>query len=348
MNPEISIILPTYNGEKYISEAMKSCLNQTFTNFELIIVNDCSSDNTLSILKSFEEKDNRIKIINNQSNLKLPASLNIGFQHASGKYFTWTSDDNSYENNALRILHDAFLKNNSLDIVYSSYRIIDVNDAFIAKFGGHPEEIIFRNIVGACFLFKKDVFNKLQGYDEMKYMIEDYDFWLRAFKYFEFKFIDKCLYTYRRHSSTISSKIYTNQKVYSEFIRLHFESFREFYTRTFEIYFSPEEIDTLISIYLNNFIKDDPYSTIQHYYNCNRLLTKLEKINWRRINFNQDRIAEIIELKRLSMTEKYIDEVFFWKSEFEDKKFCFRKKYIKPSFWIKKTREFFSTMAIPK
>lgn len=83
---KISVILPVYNGEKYVANAIESILNQTYHNIELIIVNDCSADNTLQIIEDYAKKDDRIKIYCNDSNQKLPKSLNIGFSKASGDY----------------------------------------------------------------------------------------------------------------------------------------------------------------------------------------------------------------------------------------------------------------------
>ena len=96
-----SIVLPTYNGEEFLSNSIESVINQTFQDWELIIVNDCSTDNSLSIAEEYFKKDNRIRIINNAENKKLPESLNIGFREAKGDYFTWTSDDNEYYPNAI-------------------------------------------------------------------------------------------------------------------------------------------------------------------------------------------------------------------------------------------------------
>jgi glycosyltransferase involved in cell wall biosynthesis len=343
MTPQISIILPTFNGEKYITESIKSCLDQSFSDFELIIVNDCSSDNTLSIIESFLESDSRIRIINNQKNLQLPGSLNIGFQSARGKYFTWTSDDNIFKKNALEVLIDSITKNNSPDIVYSSYNIIDEKGSFISKYGGNPEELIFQNIIGACFLFKKNVFVQLSGYDEMKYTVEDYDFWLRALKYFNFKYIDEVLYSYRRHDKSISNEIYQNTTVYNQFIELHKKTFKEFYKNVLGIIFSDEEAMTLTMIYLNNNLKDNYEFTIEHYKNCCNLIEKLKEIDWEKINFDPNRIKLILDSKKFSFTEVYIQDLFFWKNQFMECKFCFRIKYINPLFWLRKSKEYFSS-----
>ena len=99
--PKVSIVLPTYNGEKFIKESIESVLNQTFEDWELIIVDDCSTDGTLEIIKEYLKKDYRIHLIHNETNRKLPLSLNIGFRKSMGEYLTWTSDDNIYHADAI-------------------------------------------------------------------------------------------------------------------------------------------------------------------------------------------------------------------------------------------------------
>ena len=84
--PEISIIMSVYNGETYLEEAIESVRNQTFLNWELIVINDCSQDSTGEILAALAAKDARIKVHPNEVNLKLPSSLNKGIGLSSGKY----------------------------------------------------------------------------------------------------------------------------------------------------------------------------------------------------------------------------------------------------------------------
>ena len=91
---KVSIVLPVYNGETYLSLAVESILRQTYGNWELIIVDDCSADNSYGIAKSYAKKDPRITVYKNRENKKLPRSLNAGFCMATGDLFTWTSDDN--------------------------------------------------------------------------------------------------------------------------------------------------------------------------------------------------------------------------------------------------------------
>ena len=131
--PKISIILPTYNGQQYIGEAIESIIEQTFQDWELIIVDDCSSDNTLDIIRKYEKQDLRIKVIHNDVNKKLPASLNIGFKYAKGMYLTWTSDDNMYLPDALYNMEQYLNDNSDKVMVCARYSIINENGEFLYK-----------------------------------------------------------------------------------------------------------------------------------------------------------------------------------------------------------------------
>ena len=232
----ISIILPVYNGEKYLSQSIESCLNQTYKNIELIIVNDCSTDTTLQIATYYADKDDRVKIVNNKQNKKLPASLNIGHRNTKGDFITWTSDDNLYELNAIEELY-ATIINKKADIVYSDFILIDDlgNEIREVKLLGF-ENMIFGNYIGSCFLYKKEVFDKNKGYNEDLFLVEDYDFWLRAIlhsKYYQIK--NKVLYRYRKHGQSLTYLIGQNDaknqlwkenvgKMYAGFCEIFLES----------------------------------------------------------------------------------------------------------------------------
>ena len=102
----ISVVLPVYNGAAHMAASIDSIINQTYTNWELIIVNDCSIDETLAVATKYAKTDSRIKVVSNEVNLKLPMTLNRGFDEANGDYYTWTSDDNMYKPNAFQKLVD--------------------------------------------------------------------------------------------------------------------------------------------------------------------------------------------------------------------------------------------------
>lgn len=207
MGKLVSIVLPTYNGEKYIKEAIESILAQSYSLFELVIVDDCSTDNTYSIVKKYIEKDQRIKLIHNSINKKLPASLNVGFAVAKGSYYTWTSDDNRYKKDAIEALVKTIEEKPHCDLVFSDYDIINEGGHKIGerkRLNDNIVEILYGNIIGACFLYKKEVHEKLGGYSENRFLVEDYDFWLRAYQYFRFVHIDENLYEYRIHNTSLT------------------------------------------------------------------------------------------------------------------------------------------------
>ena len=117
--PNVSIILPVYNGARYLAQAIDSCLNQTYRNIELIIVDDCSTDETPAIVRSYT--DPRIRYVRNKTNRRLPQSLNIGFALATGEYLTWTSDDNEFLPHAIETMLKILMEDKAVDFVYSDY-----------------------------------------------------------------------------------------------------------------------------------------------------------------------------------------------------------------------------------
>lgn len=107
-HPTVSVLMTAYNREKYIAEAIESVLASTFTDFELIIVDDCSTDQTVAIAKSFESSDNRIKVYVNEKNLGDYPNRNRAASYAKGKYLKYVDSDDILMPSALNIMLDAF------------------------------------------------------------------------------------------------------------------------------------------------------------------------------------------------------------------------------------------------
>ena len=203
--PTISIILPVFNGKRYLAESIQSCIDQTYQNWELIIVDDCSTDSTPEIISKFKEKDSRVRSVRNETNKKLPASLNVGFSEARGKLFTWTSDDNRYAPQALERLEEVLSEKTDVDIIYSDCVLIDESGkSFGSLMVADREKLIDGNCVGACFLYRREVHDALKGYKEDLFLAEDYDFWLRAAGRFNFFALHLPLYFYRHHSKALT------------------------------------------------------------------------------------------------------------------------------------------------
>jgi glycosyltransferase involved in cell wall biosynthesis len=204
--PNSTIVLPVWNGEKYLEGAIKSILAQTYKDFELILVNDRSTDSSPQIADSFAKQDGRIKVIHNSQNLKLPASLNEGFKIARGRYLTWTSDDNLLHPDFLEtLLHE--IEAGDADIVYSDFNCIDHEGRFLeVSHVGEAERLVGLNVIGASFLYKREVHERLSGYHTDKFIYEDYDFWVRAFLAgFKFQKSACVVYDYRRHANSLTA-----------------------------------------------------------------------------------------------------------------------------------------------
>ena len=202
---KISIVLPVFNGEKYIGGAIESILSQTYKNFELIIVDDCSEDTTQTIIREYAKSDKRIKIITNESNMKLPRSLNVGFAATTGEYLTWTSDDNRYHKSALNRMAEILDEMNDIDLVYANFSIVDMDGRLIKEVReGEPEEIRFKNNIGACFLYRRSLAAKVGEYDPKTFLAEDYDFFIRCYMFGKFYHISEDLYDYGRHEGNLT------------------------------------------------------------------------------------------------------------------------------------------------
>ena len=227
--PKISIVLPVYNGSVHLKESMTSICNQTYKDFELIVIDDCSTDNSGEISQSYAEADPRIVYYRNDNNLKLPLSLNKGFSIAKGEFLTWTSCDNIYRQDALEKMLSAIEKDSKTGMVYASMQIIDENGQQKEFIKSGPEDhLIFRNVIGACFLYRKCVQENIGLYNPDLFLCEDYEYWLRIAEYTKIFRMDDCLYQYRRHSQNlshnnekeiISKGIDVQKKYYSSFVK---------------------------------------------------------------------------------------------------------------------------------
>jgi glycosyltransferase involved in cell wall biosynthesis len=204
--PLVSIVLPTYKRAHVLPNAIRSVLNQTYTNLELIIVDDNSPDNTPEVIKSFN--DERIRYVRNEPNLKLPGALNKGFSLARGDYLTWTSDDNLFASNAIEKMVAA-LQASDCDFVYADYFLFaDIDAAGNALEKRHerlPDQLQLEktNHIGACFLYTRKAYEEIGDYDPELFLVEDYDYFMRIAKRFKVSHIPEPLYYFRRHDDAL-------------------------------------------------------------------------------------------------------------------------------------------------
>lgn len=206
---KVSIVLPVYNGEKYLPRAIESILQQTYRNFELIIIDDCSTDKSHRIAKNYAKMDARIRVYKNRENRKLPRSLNAGFRVATGNLFTWTSDDNILKPEAFEEMVHVFKVRQDVDFVYADIVPIDGygNIKSRAYLNGEIADIYVFNPIMACFLYKREVHERLKGYNPKLFLCEDYDFWVRTYESgFGMYHLKKKLYYYRVHNNSLTTK----------------------------------------------------------------------------------------------------------------------------------------------
>lgn len=202
--PTISIVMPTYNNLDYLPKAIDSILNQSCTDFELIIVNDGSTDGTKEYLEALP-KTNKIRVFHKE-NGGTGSALNLGFEHANGIWWTWVSSDNIYDTNYLYQLAQAFHSNANIDFVYSDFRFIDENDNFMRNIIRPPYVkgmLLGGCCVGICFMYKKELALKAGKYDE-ELNTQDYDMWLRMEELGSMMHVPQILGSYREHKTTVT------------------------------------------------------------------------------------------------------------------------------------------------
>lgn len=204
--PLISIVLPTFNGSRFLRESIDSILAQTYREWELIVVDDASTDNTPQIIAEYRDRDKRIRSVRHDTNKRIPGGLNTGFSAASGEFFTWTSDDNIYRPNAIDEMCSFLQSHDAVDLVYTDTSTIDADGRIIgfAK-AGDPSELAFRNPVGASFMYRRKVHETLGGYADDMFLCEDFDFWVRAANKFKIAPFHRDLYLYRAHAGSLSA-----------------------------------------------------------------------------------------------------------------------------------------------
>ena len=216
--PKVSIVLPTYNGSKYLRQAIDSCLNQTYRNIELVIVDDGSTDKTPVIIKSY--KDKRIEHVKHKKNMGLPEALNTGFFNATGDYLTWTSDDNQYMPSAIEEMVNYLRKNQDVDFVYADYwaHYFETSKKELRKL---PDTLALHrtNEVGPCFLFTRKVYEKIGNYNPKLELVEDYDYWIRVSKKFKMGRYPLPLYIYGEHRGSLKGTKPLNIELFDHVLR---------------------------------------------------------------------------------------------------------------------------------
>jgi glycosyltransferase involved in cell wall biosynthesis len=222
----VSVVLPVYNGEDYIEHAVASVTSQSYSDFELIVVDDGSRDGTAGILARLGSSDRRIRLIR-QHNQGLPKALNTGFRAATGEFLTWTSADNVLKPRCLEALVAELRAHPDRDLVYANLDIIGPDGAPLTHspwFAGYqvprgsehvhlptdPSELNIwpNNYVGAAFMYKASVPYIIGDYSRHLFGLEDYDYWMRlnAVLRLRHTVTSEPIYDYRFHDTSLTAR----------------------------------------------------------------------------------------------------------------------------------------------
>lgn len=203
----VSIVLPVYNGARYLTQALETCLAQSHDQLEVVVVDDASTDATPEIVEHFMRADRRVVGLRNPSNLRLPGALNVGFARARGALLTWTSHDNYLQPAAIEVLARYLNTWPEVDFVYSDYTRITADGVPYVQRTYPPWRFRDWNVVGAYFLYRRAVYEATGDFRSELEFVEDYEYWVRVAKRFRLmRLHEPALYHYREHDESMSHR----------------------------------------------------------------------------------------------------------------------------------------------
>lgn len=247
--------MPCYNAMPYLPEALDSILNQTYSNIEILCINDGSSDETAKVLEKYAKKDNRIQVIHNETNLRLIATLNKGIQMAKGEYIARMDADDISSLNRIELQLQVLLSNENIDIVSTGAYFISESGEIVgknlvrntSKVGTIFSSFLYRPIGHAELLAKATVLKENPYASEANTLhAEDYELWTRLIrKGYILTNMSDFLYCVRLNSNSVSRKFTSIQnKNFWKSLKIHHEKF-----------FNLELEDHIAKIIANRFYK---------------------------------------------------------------------------------------------
>lgn len=229
MNPQVSIVTAVYNSEFFIESTIESVRHQTFTNWELILIDDCSTDNSVKLIKEMMAEDSRIKLLKNENNSGAAITRNRGIQIASGRYLSFLDSDDIWMPNFLeRSLK--FLKSNNTSFVFSSYERVDENLTPLYSDFIVPKKVSYNDILKSCSILCSSTVIDIEKLGKFYMPIldkrQDWGLFLKILKKTDFAYgIQEPLVIYRIRKDSISRKklqlISYQWKVYREIEKLN-------------------------------------------------------------------------------------------------------------------------------
>lgn len=203
---QISIVMPVYNGADYIDDAVRSCIAQTWDDWELIIVDDASTDETPERIRYWESIEPRIRSTRHEHNRGLPHSLNTGIANMTGEFYTWLSADDEFRSHALITMAKFLLDRPNVDVVYTDYSEVDGEGNHLRRITVEDPDLLgVGNPTGVCHLRRSSIFDTVGLYAEDLFLAEDLDMWIRMHAACELRALHEDLFRYRQHDGSLTS-----------------------------------------------------------------------------------------------------------------------------------------------
>ena len=224
---KVTVYITAYNYGKYIEKAIESVLGQKYDDWELIIINDGSTDNTKDILACYEGLE-QIRIFH-QVNRGLIVSNNIALRAANGNYIMRLDADDYLDENTLLVLSNILDKNEDIGLVYPDYYIVDEDGEILElarrKKIGEEVDLLDLPAHGACTMIRKECLLAIGGYDEKFKCQDGYDLWVKFLKQFKPYNVNVPLFYYRQHSGSLTRDnekiLRTRKEIKRNFVETH-------------------------------------------------------------------------------------------------------------------------------
>ncbi len=329
MNDLISIIIPIYNAEKYIDRCIESVIQQTYTNMEIICINDGSTDNTLQILNNYAYKDIRIKIID-KKNEGVSSARNYGINVSTGKYIAFVDCDDYIESNTIEYLYDIISQNN-IDIVRGNY-FVNYTDKEVTS--NENIEILYNKIIEkkmiineivpmlmcgeintypVLLMIKKEILDKTCLFNIQIHFMEDKIFYIRLFLKANFIYIsNKQLYHYVQNENSVTLKPIYYKRNICDILKVN--NIIEEILNNNDINYKKEYYETMKAIHCKAIINYIYLMSINHEIDdFNTILDEEELVDFfKDLNKKRLNIYERIVIKLIKNKNKKILKIFFY------------------------------------
>jgi len=224
--PLVSVVIPTYNRSKLLKRAVRSVLNQTYSNLEILIVDDHSEDKTKKIGKKLEKESQKVRYIYQETNQGAPAARNRGIKEAKGEYIGLLDDDDEYLEKKIELQVKKFQTDPKLGLIYGGFRVIrEGSDKEpvdkLPKYRRDLSKPLLRNcVIGSpTVLVKKEAFSRVGYFDTKLESCQDWDMWYRIARDYQIDYVDKVIAKYYLHedeqiTTNWSKKIQGAKRIY--------------------------------------------------------------------------------------------------------------------------------------